>query len=449
MYDPLLLPELREMLLENDATAMREFCEVFHPAVIAETLEALSNEEIWRVLLQSPLKRQVEIFEYFSLPRQGALVACLDRPHLSALLEVMAADDRVDLLKTMDQEQVEQLLPLVAQAERSDIRRLLSYPEHSAGSIMTTEYASLVEGLNVREALDQLRTQAPNRETIYYLYILDESRRLRGFVSLRKLILARPDTKVAEIMDRDVISVRVDEDQEVAANLIARYDFIAMPVVDEQGRLVGIITHDDVLDVLQAEATEDVHRLGGVEPLQDAYLSTPLMTLAWKRGIWLILLLVAGVGTAEVLEHFDATTKRFAWLVRFLPLVLASGGNAGSQSATLVIRALSLGVLGRGIQYQILRREAATGLVLGSVMALLAFCFALIDGPVLHASILGCSVALVVTLGTVNGTLLPMILRGLGLDPAIMSNPLIASLSDTLGVLIYYNIAIVALTRLT
>jgi magnesium transporter len=361
----------------------------------------------------------------------------------------MAADDRVDLLKTMDQEQVEQILPLIAQAERSDIRRLLSYPEHSAGSIMTTEYASLVEGLNVREALDQLRTQAPNRETIYYLYILDDGRRLRGFVSLRKLILARPDTKVAEIMDRDVISVRVDEDQEVAANLIARYDFIAMPVVDEQGRLVGIITHDDVLDVLQAEATEDVHRMGGVEPLQDAYLSTPFVTLAWKRGIWLILLLVAGVGTAEVLEYFDETTKRFAWLVRFLPLVLASGGNAGSQSATLVIRALSLGEMGRSIQYKILRREAATGLALGSVMASLAFFFALADGPVLHASILGCSVALVVTLGTVNGTLLPMILRGLGLDPAIMSNPLIASLSDTLGVLIYYNIALVALTRLT
>jgi magnesium transporter len=448
MYDPLLLPELREMLLENDATAMREFCEVFHPAATAETLDALANEEIWRVLSQSPLKRQVEIFEYFPLPRQVELVGCLDRPHLSALLEVMAPDDRVDLLKNMDEERVEQILPLIAQAERSDIRRLLSYPEHSAGSIMTTEYASIVDGLTVREALEQLRTQAPDSETIYYLYVLDEVRHLRGFVSLRKLILARPDTRVAEIMDRDVISVRVDEDQEVAANLIARYDFIAMPVVDDQGRLVGIITHDDVLDVLQAEATEDVHRMGGVEPLQDDYLSTPFVTLAWKRGIWLVLLLVAGVGTAEVLECFDATTKQYEWLVRFLPLVLASGGNAGSQSATLVIRALSLGAFGRAVQMRILRREALTGLTLGTVMATMAFCFARMDGPLLHAGILATSVALVVTLGTVNGTLLPMLLRGLGMDPAIMSNPLISSLSDTLGVLIYYNIALLALTRL-
>jgi magnesium transporter len=444
MYDPLLLPELREMLLENDARAMREFCEVFHAGVIAETLDALSNEEVWRVLSQSPLQRQVEIFEYFNLARQVELVTCLDKPHLSALLEVMAPDDRVDLIKNMDQAQVELLMPLIAQAERSDIRKLLSYPEHSAGSIMTTEYASLREDMTVLDALGQLRSQAPNRETIYYLYVLDDARHLHGFVSLRKLILARPETLVTEMMDRDVISVRVDEDQEVVAKKMARYDFIAMPVVDDQGRLVGIITHDDVLDVLQQEATEDVHRMGGVEPLQDAYLSTPFVTLAWKRGIWLVLLLVAGLGTAELLERFDETTKRFAWLVRFLPLVLASGGNAGSQSATLVIRALALGDMGRHVQYRILRREVATGMALGAVMASLAFCFALIDIPMLNASILAGAVALVVMLGTVNGTLLPMALRSLGMDPAIMSNPLIASLSDMLGVMIYYNLALFA-----
>jgi magnesium transporter len=329
MYDPLLLPELREMLLENDARAMREFCDVFHAGVIAETLEVLTNEEIRRVLSETNLRRQVEIFEYISLPRQIELVKCLDKPHLSSLLEVMAPDDRANLLRTMDPGDVETLLPLIAQAERSDIRRLLSYPEHSAGSIMTTEYASLREDMSVREALDQLRTQAPNRETIYYLYVLDEARHLHGFVSLRKLILARPDVLVSEMMDRDVISVRVDEDQEVVANKIARYDFIAMPVVDDQGRLVGIITHDDVLDVLQQEATEDVHRLGGVEPLQDAYLSTPFATLAWKRGVWLVLLLVAGFGTSAVLSHYTRVTEKYEWLVLFLPLVLASGGNAG------------------------------------------------------------------------------------------------------------------------
>ncbi|MGQ0637029.1 MAG: magnesium transporter [Planctomycetaceae bacterium] len=448
MYDPLLLPELREMLLENDTRAMREFCDVFHPGVIAETLEALSNEEIWQVLSQSSLPRQVEIFEFISLPRQVELVGCLDKPHLSALIEQMAPDDRVLLLKNIDHQQVETLLPLIAQAERSDIRKLLSYPEHSAGSIMTSEYASLREDVTVGEALTQLRTQAPNRETIYYVYVLDDARHLHGFVSLRKLILARPEAPVSEMMDKDVISVRFDEDQEIVANKMARYDFLAMPVVDDQGRLVGIITHDDVLDVMREEATEDVHRLGAVAPLHEGYLATPLATLAWKRGIWLILLLVAGVGTAEVLKHFDETTRRYEWLVRFLPLVLASGGNAGSQSATLVIRALALGEVGRRVQMRILRREAATGLALGAVMALLAFCFARIDVSVLNATILAAAVAVVVTLGTINGTLLPMLLRSLGMDPAIMSNPLIASLSDMLGVLIYYNVALLAFQTL-
>jgi magnesium transporter len=447
MYDPLLLPELREMLIENDTRAMQEFCDVFHSGVIAENLEALSTPELWRVLSCTGLRRQVEIFEFISLPRQMELMATIDKAHLSAMLEEMSADDRVALLKNMDQAQVELLLPLVAQAERGDIRKLLSYPEHSAGSIMTTEYASLREDISVRDALAQLRTQAPNRETIYYVYVIDDARHLHGFISLRKLFLARPESLVSELMDKDVISVRVDADQEEVARKIARYDFIAMPVVDDQGRLVGIVTHDDVLDIVQQEATEDAHMMGGVSPLEDGYLSTPFFTLAWKRGIWLILLLVAGFGTSAVLSHYNEETKHLLWLVWFLPLVLASGGNAGSQSATLVIRAMALGQLNRETQFRIGRRELATGLVLGGTMALLGFFFASQYVSKSDAAVVAGTVALVVTFGTVNGTMLPIVLKQLGMDPALMSNPLIASLSDILGVFIYYNVALLVLSR--
>jgi magnesium transporter len=445
MYDPLLLPELREMLIENDTRAMQEFCDVFHSGVVAENLEALSTPELWRVLSSTGLRRQVEVFEFISLPRQMELVATIDKAHLSAMLEEMSADDRVALLKNMDQAQVELLLPLVAQAERGDIRKLLSYPEHSAGSIMTTEYASLQEDMSARDALAQLRTQAPNRETIYYVYVIDDARHLHGFISLRKLFLARPEALVSELMDRDVISVRVDTDQEEVARKIARYDFIAMPVVDDQGRLVGIVTHDDVLDIVQEEATEDVHMLGGVSPLEDGYLSTPFLTLAWKRGIWLVLLLVAGFGTSAVLSHYNEETKHLLWLVWFLPLVLASGGNAGSQSATLVIRAMALGQLDRETRFRMGRRELATGLVLGTTLALLGFFFASQYVTKSDAAVVAGTVALVVTLGTVNGTMLPIILKQLGMDPALMSNPLIASLSDVLGVFIYYNVALIVL----
>jgi magnesium transporter len=445
MFDPLLVPELREMLIDGDSRAMQEFCQVFHPGVVAENLEALAVHEAWRVLCQTDLQRQVEVFSYFTPRRQMELVSTIDKAHLSSLIESMAADDRVDLLKKMEDAQVELLLPLVAQAERADIRKLLSYPEHSAGSIMTTDYASLREDMTVKEALAALHTQAPNRETIYYVYVLDEARHLHGFISLRKLILARADALVSQIMDRDVISVRVDEDQEVAANKLARYDFIAMPVVDDQGRLVGIITYDDVLDVVQEEATEDVQRMAAMAPLEDSFLSTPMLTLAWKRGVWLVLLLVAGFGTSAMLNRFSAVTQQLEWLVWFLPLVLASGGNAGSQSATLVIRTMALGNVPRADQWRILRREVATGLTLGSALALLGFAFAVCYVSWQNAVIVAGTVAMVVMLGTVNGTLLPMILRATGCDPALMSNPLIASLSDMLGVLIYFNVALVGM----
>ena len=250
---------------------------------------------------------------------------------------------------------------------------------------------------------------------------------------------------VSELMDKDVISVRVDEDQEVVANKIARYDFIAMPVVDDQGRLVGIVTHDDVLDVVQQEATEDVHLMGAVSPLEDGYLATGFFTLAWKRGIWLVLLLVAGFGTAWVLRRYNSVTERWEWLEWFLPLVLASGGNAGSQSATLVIRTLALGQLDRQTQFRIGRREFMTGLVLGGTLAMLGFVVASLFVVKADAAIVAGAVALVVTLGTVNGTLLPIVLKQVGWDPALMSNPLIASLSDILGVLIYFNVALFAL----
>src|SRR5262249_21493313 len=217
MFDPLLLPELREMLIENDTRAMEEFCEVFHPGIAAENLEALSVADSWRVLSQANWRRRGEVFGFFSHRRQMDLVATIDKPHLSALLEVMAPDDRVALLKNMDTKQVELLLPLVAQVERDDIRKLLSYPEHSAGSIMTTEYASLRGDISAGEALAQLRLQAPDRETIYYVYVLDDGRRLHGFVSLRRLILARPETPVSELMDKDVIAVNVNDDQEIVA----------------------------------------------------------------------------------------------------------------------------------------------------------------------------------------------------------------------------------------
>ncbi len=440
LYNSLLLPDLRQMIEERDDAALSEFCSALHPAVVAEVLEGIDSAATWDVLSHSDPAHQAEIFQFFPLPYQVELVDRIDRAKLSRIVEEMAADDRVDLLERMDPDHVENLMPLIAQAERQDIRKLLSYPEGSAGGIMTTEYASLPANITVAEALSRLRMQAPSRETIYYIYVIDEDRHLRGFLSLRKLIQAKPTALLQDIMETDVISVRVDDDQEFVANEIARYDFIAIPVVDNQNRLVGIVTHDDAADVLLEEATEDAQRLGAVAPLEDSYLETPFLTLAWKRGIWLVILLGAASLTAHVLDYFEPS-EGGNWMVLFIPLVLASGGNAGSQSATLVIRAMALHET-EGKVGVIVWREFRVGLLLGSLLGVLALCVGLllVDRPP-QAMVVGLSVFLVVSLGTVWGSMLPTALKRLGMDPALMSNPLIAAISDMLGVVIYYNIA--------
>jgi len=452
MYHSLLKPDLRQMMTDADLTGMGEFCDVLHPAVTAEVLgEGFELDEILSVLNSCTLRKQVEILEYFPLSLQLELVETLDRldrKRLSRWFEEMASDDRVDLLSRLNEDVIDRVLPLIAQAERNDIRKLLSFPEESAGAIMTTEYASLPEQITVREALERLRKQAPDRETIYYIYIIDEQRHLLGFISLRDLILARPDRILSEIVTRDVISVRVDDDQEYVAGELQKYNFIAIPVVDNENRLVGIVTHDDAMDVLEEEATEDAHLAGAVAPLEDSYLDTPLFTLLHKRGVWLMLLSLAAVITATVLKQYEGVSDDYTWMVMFLPLVLASGGNAGSQSATLIIRFLAVEGSAQSPNLRLARRELFMGVALGCVLALIGFFAGWYFVGLRQGLVVGVTIALVVTMGTCNGAMLPMLFRKLGMDPALMSTPLIAALSDLLGVVIYYTVAILILGRL-
>ena len=300
--NPILIPELRLMLAEDDSAGLREVAEELHPATVAEFTEGLDNAEVWRVLDTVPVERQAEIFPYFPLSRQVELVTAADRAHLGPLLEWMAADNRDDLLRELDLDFVEEILPLVAKAERHDIRMLLSCPEDSAGSLMTTEYASLPAEITAGEAIARLRLQAPDSESIYYIYVLDADRHLVGFVSLRDLILAKPTALVADLMQRDVISVRVDEHQDKVVEQLARFDFIAIPVVDDHNRLVGIVTHDDVLDAVRQEATDEAQMIAAIAPLGEGYLEAAITSMTWKRGVWLAILFATAAVTAMVLS---------------------------------------------------------------------------------------------------------------------------------------------------
>lgn len=453
-YQSLILPDVQLMLSEGDLPGLAAFCRVVHPLAVAEILEELESDQVWTVLQNADLQLQVEIFEYMSLRRQAELAESLESGRLSELLEHMSADDRVDLLTRMPQDRREDVLRLIARAERNDIRRLLSYDESSAGAIMTTEYASLPANITVREALDRLRLQAPNSETIYYVYILDEDRRLEGLISLRELILARPDAVLSDLMQRDVVRMKVSEEREVVAQELARYNFLAVPIVDADDRLVGIVTHDDALDVVQEEATEDAYLQGAVQPLDDSYEDTPLLTILWKRGIWLVFLSIMALTNARVLDYYsDSSQKLTALILMFLPLVMASGGNAGSQSATLFIRMIALqgsdsssGSL-IGQHRSVISRELLVALALGVVLATLDGLVAWLwfDKSLAEAAVIGSTVVTVVMLGTSFGAMLPLVLQRLGMDPAIMSNPLIASILDVLAVTIFFQIAIMVL----
>jgi magnesium transporter len=441
--NPILIPELRVMLAEGDSAGLREVGAELHPATVAEFSEGLDDTEIWQLLDALPVERQAEIFPYYPMPRQVELVRAADRQHLGPLLEWMAADNRDDLLRELDPEFVEEILPLVAKAERHDIRMLLSCPEDSAGALMTTEYASLPADITAGEAVTRLRSQAPNSESIYYIYVLDPERKLVGFVSLRDLILARPTALVADLMQRDVIAVRVDEPSEKVVDLLARFDFIAIPVVDDRNRLVGIVTHDDVLDAVRQDATDDAQRIAAIAPLGESYLEAAIVSMTWKRGVWLTILFATAAVTAMVMARSPLT---HAWLVAFIPLVIASGGNSGNQSATLVITALSTGDCKLSDWPRILKREFALGLLLGTLLAVPGYLLALVYAPSPTAAlVIPLTIMGVVMLGTLVGSVLPLLFRSIGLDPALMSNPFVSAIVDVVGIVLYTAISLLLL----
>lgn len=452
MINTLYLPELREMLAESNEAELREFCTALHPARTAEFMEGLHADEIWRVLQYAEPALRDEIFGFFPEEKQIEILETQDRGEVAGLLADMSPDDRVDLLDETDDAVVQELLPLLPAEERRDILRLQAYPDDSAGAVMTTDFAKLSESLTVREALAELGRQAEQLETIYYLYVVDATDHLRGVVSARQLVSAmtHPETRLAELMETDVAAVDVLDDQEVVASKVARYDLLAIPVVDDEHRMLGIVTHDDVIDVMREEAVEDAQRIAGVAPLEESYMRTSIFTLSWKRGMWLTILFFTALSTAFALQAYSHDIESYAWLVLFIPLVISSGGNSGNQTATLVITALATGDVHLRDWHRVIRREFITGILLGSFLAVFGFAAALIvAGDLVSAGVVAVTLVLVVLAGTLAGSALPLFFKRLGLDPALMSNPFVAGIVDILGIVIYMNVALllISLTR--
>ncbi|MDG1872369.1 MAG: magnesium transporter [Mariniblastus sp.] len=449
MINTLYLPELREMLANGNAEGLREFCEAIHPARAAEFMAGLKSEEAWGVLRTTELELRADIFSFFGKNKQFEILETIDANEVAEMVAEMAPDDRVDLLQELDPERLDELLKLLPIEERRDFQRLSQYPEGTAGAVMTTEVAKLSEQLTIREALNEIGRQSNDYETIYYLYIVDSEDHLRGLVSARQILtgMKSPDTPLTEIMDTDLITADVLEDQEDVAKRVARMDLLAIPVVDNQHKMLGIITHDDVIDVVQEEATEDAHRIGAVDPLDESYLRTGLITLTWKRGIWLTILFFFALLTAFAIDEYKAQIDNWGWLAVFIPLVISSGGNSGSQSATLIITALSRGHITLTDWIRVVLRELVMGLLLGAGLAIMGYLASRFFVPSdvewfnFVMFVVPVTLLLVVVCGTLTGSILPLVFEKLGWDPAMMSTPFVAGIVDILGILIYFNVA--------
>jgi len=441
--------QLRAMLVEKDHDGLSSLLDRLHPATTADLYEELTADEAWRLLDFSPLERQAEVFSLLPAGKQVEMVGDVGRDRMSRLLEAMPHDDRVDLLKRLDPAVVENVLPSVAPTDRQDIRNLLRYPEHTAGALMTTDYVSVQAEMTVAEAMAFLRQQARARETIYYIYVVDAEHHLVGIASLRDLILADPAALIGDIMEREVISVRADQDQEQVALQLAKFDFLAIPVVESEMRLVGIVTHDDVIDVMVAEATEDALRMGSVGTMDQSYLAAPFTTVWRKRAAWLSCLFVAELLTFTALAHYQDAIAAIVALSLFVPLCISTGGNSGSQAATLVTRALALGQIGLRDWWRILRYELAMGLALGITLGIVGFLRAALTPQAvlgsadrwILAAVIGQAVAAICIWGTLVGAMLPVVFRRLGVDPGYASSPFVATFVDVTGIMIYFSIA--------
>ncbi len=450
MKNPILVPELREYLAKNDIKKLQQFCAASHPGVIADFLAGLTAPEIWQVLIHIEPALRADIFSKFDVDVQLDLADLLNRQDLASLVVDMPPDDRVDLLKRIPKDQREALLPALAQAEREDIRKLSSYPEGSAGAVMTSDYATLPAELTAADAIDKLRREAPDKETIYYAYVVDESRKLIGFVSLKDLILARSGTRIGDIMHRDVIFARVTDDQEEAALKIQKYDLIALPVINGNDILVGIITHDDAIDILSQEHTEDMEKIMAISGAHET--GVYMRTSAWmhfrNRSGWILILALLGLVSGYIVQSFEGLLMQFALVATFMPMLADTGGNTGSQSATLVIRALAVKEISPKDTLSVMFKEAQVALLLGLLMAAFAFARVILFArgtriPAGHSiAMIGLAIAtalaLQVVTATLIGALLPLAATKMKFDPAVVASPALTTIVDITGLLIFF-----------
>src|SRR5580765_1095185 len=457
MVGKILEPEIRSLIEARNFAALREIFREFPPADVAEVILDMPEDEqviIFRVL---PNDLAADVFEYLGIEEQQKLLRAMAHEQVVAILNEMSPDDRTALLEELPSAAARQLIRLLTPEERHVATALLGYPEDSVGRLMTPDFIAAKEDWTVQHVLDYVREYGRDRETLNCIYVVDDRGKLIDDVRMREFLLRPLTAKVSDIRDRNFAALNATDSQQDALNFFRKYDRAALPVVDSNGVLVGIVTSDDMLDVAEEEATEDIQKLGGMEALDEPYTTIPFLRMVRKRAGWLVILFLGEMLTATAMANYQEELAKALVLALFLPLIVSSGGNSGSQASTLMIRAMALGEVNLRDWWRVMSREVQAGLSLGLILGAIGVVrvglWAIIGEQYLHrqpygphwplvAITVGISLVGVVIWGTLSGSMLPFLLRRIGADPATSSAPFVATLVDVTGLIIYFSIAL-------
>lgn len=439
----LMLEKIIEYIANNDLAGLKVYLQELNDADISECLDELSKEDVALVFRLLNKEQAASVFSRMESDTQEKLVEILSDSEIGEIVNKLFIDDAVDLVNEMPANLVTRILQNTDKSKRGYINKILQYPEDSAGSLMTIEYEEVLENMTVRDAFEKIRQTGMGKETVYIVYVLDLKRHLIGVTTVRRLLLSKMDTLISDIMETNVITINTHQDKEEVARMFDKYDFIAMPVVDLENRMVGIITIDDALDVMSEENEEDFEIMAAMSPSDDSYFKTSVWEHTKNRIVWLLVLMLSATITGTIITHYQNAFASLPILVSFIPMIMDTGGNCGSQSSTMIIRGLATGEIELKDVFKVWFKEARIALLVGLVLAIVTGVRVVIQYQNIPlAIVVGFTLICTVALAKSLGCILPMIAKKLNLDPAIMAAPLITTIVDTTSILIYFNVAV-------
>ena len=442
--------KIQTLINEKKFSEIREEFRKLNNVEISDLLNQFDKSELIIIFRLLSKDQSADVFSYLEPEQQEIIINAVTDRETEVLFRNLYFDDMIDIIEEMPSNLVKKILKNTNSEDRYLINQFLNYPENSAGSIMTTEYVDLKKNMKVSQAIKVIRDTVEEKENIYTCYVISEDRKLEGVVSLKELITSEDDVTIESIMNRNFVSAHANDDQEMVADVIKKYDLIILPVVDIENRLLGIITIDDIIDVIEQEDTEDFHKMAGISPVEETYLKTSAFTMARQRIMWLIVLMISATFTGRIIKNYEEVLQSVVVLASFIPMLMDTGGNAGAQSSTTVIRALSLGDVETKDIFKILRKEFFTSIIVAIVLAAINYLrlITLTKISLDVALVVSVTLILVVIISKVIGAFLPVIAKTFKLDPAIMAGPLITTILDALTLMIYFKFATIFLSTM-